>query len=63
MQLKASAKIGFKINHTEIQNFGFVEDGPRHRINHKKMIMLRLLRAGLGVVIPGHLQVYPAHAI
>ena len=63
MQLKASAKIGFVKFIVGIQCIGFIEDGHHHGIGHAIEFTLRLLRAGLGVIIPGLQQVCSAHAI
>ena len=60
MQLKASAKIGFVEFFAAIQRIGFIEDGHHHRVILLKEISLRLLRAGLGVLVPGLQQVCSA---
>ena len=51
--IKTSAKIGFVQFIVAIQCIGFIEDRLHHRIGHVKRITFRLLRAGLGVLIPG----------
>ena len=63
VQCKASAKIGFVKFIAAIRWIGFVEDRLHHRIGHAIEFTLRLLRAGLGILIPGFQQVFSAQDI
>ena len=63
MQYKSPVKIGFVKFIVAIQCIGFIADGHHHRINRLEEKTLRLLRAGLGVVIQWFQQVCSAHTI